>query len=80
MKILIAAILTAGLLVGCASGPGGDGEITISSGVWAKFQEYKNQLKAGDDQYFAASSTGGLFLEGGQGRSLAAVPAILERR
>ena len=58
MRIAIAAILAAGLLAGCASGSGG-GEITISSGVWAKFQEYKGQLKPGDDQYFTASSTGG---------------------
>jgi hypothetical protein len=61
VKQAVAIILAVGLLGGCASGSGGGGgdEITISSGVWAKFQEYKNQLKPGDEQYFAASSTGG---------------------
>ena len=37
--------------------------LTISSGVWAKFQQYKNQLKSGDDEYFAASTTGGFAWE-----------------
>jgi hypothetical protein len=67
MAMVLGGVLTGMLMAGCAggsgsgsdSGGGGGDSITISKGVWAKFQDYKNQLKPGDDQYFAASSTGG---------------------
>jgi len=50
----------AGMLAACAGGTGGGGEsITIPSGVWAKFQEYKNKLTPSSEEYFAASSDGG---------------------
>jgi hypothetical protein len=60
MRAAIAAGLL-GVAIGLAalSAPGLADSINISSGVWAKFQQYKDQLKSGDDEYFAASSTGG---------------------
>jgi hypothetical protein len=44
--------------------------ITISSGVWAKFQQYKDQLKPADDEYFAASTTGGFSWESDKDKAI----------
>lgn len=55
-----ALLAAAAMLAACTSGSGEGGDsITIPSGVWAKFQAYKDALKPSDDMYFAASSDGG---------------------
>ena len=53
------ALGLAGFLAACAGGAGQGDSITIPSGVWAKFQDYKSKLTSSSDEYFAASSDGG---------------------
>lgn len=61
MKRTLALMLACVVLAGCASESVDEASDTlpVPKGVWGKFQEYKKQLKPGEDQYFAASSTGG---------------------
>jgi hypothetical protein len=52
-------LIAAGMLAACAAGSGGGNGMAISSGVWAKFEEYKGNLTPSSDEYFAASTDGG---------------------
>ena len=58
-KLMVLGV--ASMLAACAGGSGGGGGagMAISSGVWAKFEEYKGKLTPSSDEYFAASSDGG---------------------
>jgi len=53
-----AIVALAATLGACEGGTDG-GTISIPSGTWAMFQQYKNHLRPNDDRYFAASWDGG---------------------